>query len=280
MGKSDMTRGLTVFASAVATLMAIAIAAPAAIASGPYRQVTVMNGWPGVAKISICGVDQYLDAQGGPLHVCSPPVAITDAKPYTLPNWWWTGTVQIIESDQSGTKVSTSCAIRTDERGNTICPGYVSPPSSPAPPSPIPLPTPNAGYCYAGGLLGQSAPSSGARSLLEVGRVLHLRRRIVCDVKSHVSIPVLSSPAANASVVGHLNKGGYANWFLFQTEGGLFTAADGSHSNMWAFTMVDPDNSAAHHRTWGYVSEAWFVGGQAGGSANPAALPVRSMKGR
>ena len=280
MDKSSVTRRLTAVASTVAATAAIGVAAPAAIASGPYRQVTVQNLWPSVAKISICGTDQYLDAQGRPLHVCSSPAAITNAKPYGLPNWWWRDTVQIIEWDRSGTMVSTTCTIRTDQKGNTICPGYVPPSPTPAPPGPVPIPAPNAGYCYADAPIGKATPRSATRSLLEIGRELHLVRLIVCDVKSHVSIPVMSSPAADASVVGHLKQSGYANWFLFQTNGGLFTAANGSHSNMWAFTMVNPRNSADHHRAWGYVSEAWFVGGQAGASANPAALPVRSMRRR
>ena len=278
MGKSDVTRRLIPVASAVAAIVTIAVAAPAALASGPYRQVTVMNQWPSVARISICGTDQYTDAQGRPLHVCSPAVAAASATPYTLPNWWWKGSVQILEWDQAGAGVSTICAIRTDQRGNTICAGYVPPPNAPAPPGPIPLPAPNAGYCYARGPIGPFAPAGEQRSLWEIGHVLHLSRRIACDVRSHVSIPVMSRPSGNASVVGHLSKGGYAYWFLFQTKAGLFKAADGSHSNMWAFMTVDASNSSDHQRTWGFVNEAWFAGGQAGASANPAALPVRNTR--
>ncbi|MEU6660306.1 hypothetical protein [Streptomyces sp. NPDC046821] len=66
-------------------------------------------------------------------------------------------------------------------------------------------------------------------------------------------VPVYASRSADAPVVGHLEQGGAANWFVTEMKGGDFHL--GSSANFWwGSTMAD-------NGRWGWVPEVYFAGG-------------------
>jgi serine/threonine protein kinase len=78
-----------------------------------------------------------------------------------------------------------------------------------------------------------------------------------CDLRTG-SVPVYANPDGGSPIVGRLNKGGTANWFVGQTVGARFQqgAAKNAH---WAYTLSD--GSPGH---WGWVPIVYFVGGGTG----------------
>ena len=66
-------------------------------------------------------------------------------------------------------------------------------------------------------------------------------------------VPVFATRSPGAPVVGHLEQGGAANWFVTEMKGQTFRA--GSAENYWwGSTMAD-------NGRWGWVPEVYFAGG-------------------
>ncbi|MFF3314270.1 hypothetical protein ACFYV5_02015 [Streptomyces sp. NPDC003035] len=71
--------------------------------------------------------------------------------------------------------------------------------------------------------------------------------------RSHVPVYALSTADTNNSIIGYLEVGGYANWFVCQIPGDHHWVGNYSN-NMWAYTMAD-------NGKWGFVSQVEFSGG-------------------
>ncbi|MGI5452236.1 hypothetical protein ACQEWB_03410 [Streptomyces sp. CA-249302] len=66
-------------------------------------------------------------------------------------------------------------------------------------------------------------------------------------------VPVHATRSPGAPVVGYLEQGGAANWFVTEMKGETFR--DGSAENYWwGSTMAD-------NGRWGWVPEVYFAGG-------------------
>jgi hypothetical protein len=85
------------------------------------------------------------------------------------------------------------------------------------------------------------------------GRVWPGTTVMYCNLtRGHV--PVFASRSPGAPVVGHLEQGGAANWFVTETRGQTFR--DGAAENhWWGSTMAD-------NGRWGWVPEVYFAGGE------------------
>jgi hypothetical protein len=67
-------------------------------------------------------------------------------------------------------------------------------------------------------------------------------------------VPVYANRSPGAAVVGHLEQGGAANWFVTEMRGETFR--DGSAENhWWGSTLAD-------NGRWGWVPEVYFAGGE------------------
>jgi hypothetical protein len=73
-------------------------------------------------------------------------------------------------------------------------------------------------------------------------------------------VPVYASPNPGSRVVGRLNKGGVANWFVGQTTGARFQQNGRSNAH-WAYTLADGRPGA-----WGWAPIALFRDGGRGGA--------------
>lgn len=94
-----------------------------------------------------------------------------------------------------------------------------------------------------------SDPGACARN----GRTIFGRAEYQCSLWRG-SVPVYASAWTGTSVVGYLNQGGRANWFLSQCVG--TTAHLGRYANYWwAYTLAD-------NGRWGFVPLTYFAGGQ------------------
>ncbi|MHC3475653.1 hypothetical protein ACYF6T_44320 [Streptomyces sp. 7R007] len=84
------------------------------------------------------------------------------------------------------------------------------------------------------------------------GRVWPRTNVMYCNLtRGHV--PVYASRSPRAAVVGRLEQGGAANWFVTEMRGETFR--DGSAENYWwASTLAD-------NGRWGWVPEVYFAGG-------------------
>lgn len=66
-------------------------------------------------------------------------------------------------------------------------------------------------------------------------------------------VPVHASRSPGSPVVGHLEQGGAANWFVTELKGETYR--DGAaENNWWASTRADNDR-------WGWTPEVYFAGG-------------------
>lgn len=70
------------------------------------------------------------------------------------------------------------------------------------------------------------------------------------------NVPVYGDSWSTSGVVGYLNVGGRANWFLYECTAGASNElyVDGYHNDWWAFTEAD-------NGKWGWVNEVYFSGG-------------------
>ncbi|MFG3281274.1 hypothetical protein [Streptomyces sp. NPDC048111] len=66
-------------------------------------------------------------------------------------------------------------------------------------------------------------------------------------------VPVYAGRSAGAAVVGYLEQGGAANWFVTEMKGGDFHR--GRAANYW-WASTKADNGR-----WGWVPEVYFAGG-------------------
>ncbi|MFD9793476.1 hypothetical protein ACFWXK_21305 [Streptomyces sp. NPDC059070] len=66
-------------------------------------------------------------------------------------------------------------------------------------------------------------------------------------------VPVYASRSASAPVVGYLEQGGAANWFVTEMKGGDFRLGSAAN-NWWGSTKAD-------NGRWGWVPEVYFAGG-------------------
>ncbi|MGH4031479.1 hypothetical protein ACQB60_21375 [Actinomycetota bacterium Odt1-20B] len=73
-----------------------------------------------------------------------------------------------------------------------------------------------------------------------------------CNItRGHVPVHATRSPGS--TVVGYLEQGGAANWFVTEMKGETYR--DGAaENNWWASTKADNDS-------WGWVPEVYFAGG-------------------
>ncbi|MEU8965128.1 MULTISPECIES: hypothetical protein [unclassified Streptomyces] len=70
---------------------------------------------------------------------------------------------------------------------------------------------------------------------------------------THGHVPVYAARSPRAAVVGYLEQGGAANWFVTEMKGETFRA--GSAENYW-WGSTKADNGR-----WGWVPEVFFAGG-------------------
>jgi hypothetical protein len=66
---------------------------------------------------------------------------------------------------------------------------------------------------------------------------------------------VYARPDGGSPIVGRLDQGGTANWFVGQAAGGRFQQ-DRSSNTHWAYTLSDGTQGA-----WGWVPVVYFRGG-------------------
>lgn len=66
-------------------------------------------------------------------------------------------------------------------------------------------------------------------------------------------VPVFAGRSAGAPVMGYLERGGAANWFVTEMHGGDFRLGSVAN-NWWASTRAD-------NGWWGWVPEVYFAGG-------------------
>ncbi|MBO4259575.1 hypothetical protein [Streptomyces griseorubiginosus] len=85
------------------------------------------------------------------------------------------------------------------------------------------------------------------------GRVWRGTDVMYCNLtRGHV--PVYATRSPNAPIVGYLEQGGDANWFVTEMKGETFR--DGAAENYWwGSTMADDGR-------WGWVPEVYFAGGE------------------
>ncbi|WP_458247815.1 hypothetical protein [Streptomyces sp. MAI_2237] len=97
-----------------------------------------------------------------------------------------------------------------------------------------------------------TAPSSGTSPTRSPAGVRPGTTVPHCNLtRGHV--PVFASRSPGAPVVGHLERGGAANWFVTEMKGQTFR--DGTAENYrWGSTMAD-------NGRWGWVPEVYFAGG-------------------
>jgi hypothetical protein len=68
------------------------------------------------------------------------------------------------------------------------------------------------------------------------------------------NVPVYDWYGSDPRVVGYLDYGGWANWFVCHRVGSTYVFA-GHMNNWWALTMAD-------NGRWGWVPEVFFAGGE------------------
>ena len=84
------------------------------------------------------------------------------------------------------------------------------------------------------------------------GRVWPGTTVLHCNLTSG-HVPVFASRSPGAPIVGYLEQGGAANWFVTEMKGQTFR--DGAAENYWwGSTMAD-------NGRWGWVPEVYFAGG-------------------
>ena len=113
--------------------------------------------------------------------------------------------------------------------------------------------------CSTAAVAATAASASDPGGCAPNGRSIHGQREYTCSLW-RARVPVYGSystdPAYGGRVVGHLYKGGRANWFLWQCSGNR--AALGRYWNYWwAYTLAD-------NGRWGYVPLTYFAGGANG----------------
>ncbi|MCY0939515.1 hypothetical protein [Streptomyces sp. H34-S4] len=74
--------------------------------------------------------------------------------------------------------------------------------------------------------------------------------------RNHVPVYGTNSVDTKNWIVGYLEVGGYANWFVCQ-ESGDYHEVNGWSNNLWAYTQAD-------NGKWGWVSQVEFSGGGPG----------------
>jgi hypothetical protein len=87
--------------------------------------------------------------------------------------------------------------------------------------------------------------------------------RPYCPISAQapLPVPVYAIPFKDAPIIGYLNRGGYANWFVYQTRGGRFDHR-GHTNDYWAYTKPDRSTiNALIPGQMGYVPEVYFRGG-------------------
>jgi hypothetical protein len=75
-----------------------------------------------------------------------------------------------------------------------------------------------------------------------------------------VPVPVYAAPFKDSPIIGYLDRGGDANWFLYQTKGGRFDYR-GFTNYFWAYTLPDRWTRTPPLRQMGFVPEVYFRGG-------------------
>ena len=121
--------------------------------------------------------------------------------------------------------------------------------------------------CCAAVALASPALASDPGACAPNGRSIIGMREYQCTLWRG-NVPVYGSystdPRYGGTVVGRLNAGGRANWFLAQCVGN--TAWYGQYFNYWwAYTLAD-------NGRWGYVPLTYFAGG--GNNQGSAVLPL------
>ncbi|MFJ6087936.1 hypothetical protein ACIQI8_41840 [Streptomyces sp. NPDC092369] len=104
-----------------------------------------------------------------------------------------------------------------------------------------------------------AAPAGDPGACAPNGRTSSQGPEYVCGLWKG-NVPVYSWPFADQPIVGHLNQGGRANWFIGQCQsvndnGTPAYFRDGPYYNSWwAYTLAD-------NGRWGWVPLVYFSGG-------------------
>jgi hypothetical protein len=92
-----------------------------------------------------------------------------------------------------------------------------------------------------------------------------------CPLNKSANIPVYATPSLKRRV-GTLNRGGLANWFLFQVQGQRVKVG-GFTNEWWAYTQADTPRGRE-----GYVPEVYFRGGGVSTDDPANGLPINSIR--
>jgi hypothetical protein len=85
--------------------------------------------------------------------------------------------------------------------------------------------------------------------------MIHMKRGLATAALAFAGLAGLIAPTVpGAAVVGYLEQGGAANWFVTEMRGGTFRAG-AAENYWWGSTMAD-------NGRWGWVPEVYFAGGE------------------
>jgi hypothetical protein len=102
------------------------------------------------------------------------------------------------------------------------------------------------------GSIGTASASSDPGACYRINRTVNGQQLYKCRLyRGNVPVVALNSPGN--PIVGTLNVGGYANWFVSQCQHPDFH--DGGAANFW-WAYTEADNGQ-----WGWVSLVYFKGG-------------------